>query len=107
MSTLLGKGDGTFAAAVSATVGKLPASLVAADLNGDGRSDLAVADNGSDTVSILTGKPDGSFLGALPLMVARPVSVAAGDFNGDGKIDLAVLNGKGDTVSVLLNTTAH
>ena len=46
MSVLLGNGDGTFQAPVTYAVGYGPASLAVADLNGDGKLDLAVADYG-------------------------------------------------------------
>jgi hypothetical protein len=57
VTLLLGKGDGTFAEATGSpyAVGKGPSSVLAADFNGDGKLDLAVA-NGLDatgTVSIL------------------------------------------------------
>src|SRR5262249_5056131 len=75
------------------------------DFNGDGRPDLAVADQLGDTVSVLLGKGDGSF--AFPPAVypagQSPSALAAGDFNGDGLPDLAVANRYAGTVSVLLN----
>jgi hypothetical protein len=74
------------------------------DFNGDGLLDLAVADYGSNSVSVLLGNGDGSF--QVPLNFAagsKPASVAVGDFNGDGQLDLAVANYVfGGSVSVLL-----
>jgi hypothetical protein len=49
---LIGKGDGTFAPPVTFAVGPNSVTVVAADLNGDGKPDLAVA-NESGSVSIL------------------------------------------------------
>jgi len=49
---LLGNGDGTFQQVQSIHTGSLPQSIVAADLNGDGHPDLAVADYSEDTVTI-------------------------------------------------------
>ena len=43
VSVLLNNGDGTFAARVDYPTGTAPASVAAADLNGDGKPDLAVA----------------------------------------------------------------
>ena len=50
---LKGHGDGTFDAASAYAVGTRPRSLAAADLNGDGLVDLAVANNGSASVTVL------------------------------------------------------
>jgi hypothetical protein len=92
---------------------------VAADFNGDGKLDLAMAgtvasiiEPNADTLSVLLGNGDGSFGNALRFDAGLgPRSVAAGDFNGDGVPDLAVgITGKesptgSGTVSVLLNQT--
>ena len=43
MSVLLGNGDGTFQPQVTYAVGSYPDAIVAGDFNGDGRTDLAVA----------------------------------------------------------------
>jgi hypothetical protein len=50
---LLGHGDGTFAAALEYPAGLGPSALATADLNGDGRPDLVVADRTGNTVSLL------------------------------------------------------
>ena len=84
--------------------------MIVGDFNSDGNVALAMADSGSDTVSILLGRGDGTFQGPIDF-IARggPSSLAAGDFNGDGALDLAVTIVGGDVshgaagVSVLLN----
>jgi hypothetical protein len=100
---LLGNGDGTFAPQVTYPVGSLPESVAVGDFTGDGHLDLAVANDGDNTVSVLLGRGDGTFApqGTYPVG-AFPYSVAVGDFNGDGHLDLAVANGVDNTVSVLL-----
>jgi hypothetical protein len=114
VSVLLGQGDGTFAPKVDypASAGADPQTnaVVAADLNGDGRPDLAVTGQGSNTVSVLLNHGDGTFAPALDYPVgSAPAAVAAADLNGDGKVDLAVASSTavppydGHTVSVLLN----
>jgi hypothetical protein len=102
----------SFAAATSFGAGSGPRSVAAADVNGDGRPDLLVANDGSNNVSVLlnqtapgAGAP--SFAAASNFGTALgPTSVAAADVNGDGRPDLLVANFFPDTVSVLLNTTA-
>lgn len=75
--------------------------IAAGDLNGDGRSDLALC--GSNAVIVLLSLPGGGF---GPMSVyqagANPRSIAIGDLNGDGRNDLAVANFAPNTVSVLL-----
>ena len=81
-----------------------PNSVAVGDFNGDGRTDLAVANSGSNTVTILLGNGDGTFTATAvsPATGKLPVSVAVGDFNGDGKADLAVANQGSNTVTILL-----
>jgi len=75
-----------------------------ADVNRDGVLDLAVADPGSSTVSVLLGNGSGGFAPAAKFSVgADPYFVAIGDVNGDGNPDLAVVNNTSNTVSILLN----
>ena len=90
---LLGNGDGTFQPQVTYAVGSSPIALVAGDFNGDGRTDLAVANAGSNDVSVLLGNGDGTFQTQVTYAVGSdPDALVAGDFNGDGRTDLAVAN---------------
>ena len=77
--------------------------MAVGDFNGDADPDLAVANVGSDNVSVLLGGGGGSFGAATNFAVGdMPRSVAVGDFNGDADPDLAVANFGSDNVSVLL-----
>jgi len=78
-------------------------AVALADFNGDKKPDIAVANSGDATISILLGKGDASFQSAVSYGVGNvPSSIAVGDFNGDSKADLVVAN-KGDgTISILL-----
>ena len=73
------------------------------DFNRDGKADLAIANNSSNTVSILLGNGDGTFNTKIDFPVGKnPQSVAIGDFNGDGKLDLTTANSGSNNVSILL-----
>src|SRR2546430_5064256 len=107
VSVLLGKGDGAFRSAVTYDAGRNPSSVRAADFNGDGKPDLAIANSvcsgGGPNVSVLLGKDGGTFEAAFNYVgVAEPSSVGVGDFNGDGKPDLAVADLGSGTVAMLL-----
>jgi hypothetical protein len=103
-------GAPAFATAQTFAVGSSPISLVVSDLNGDGRPDLAVVNNGDNTVTVLlNATPAGAnalaFAAPQTFAVNAPVSVTAGDLNGDGRPDLIVASSAGDAVTVLLNNT--
>ncbi len=84
-------------------VGHSPSAVAVGDFNGDGKLDMAVAEEGDNTVSILLGNGDGTFQSqsTFPTGVA-PDAIVAGDFNGDGKLDLGVANFTDNTISILL-----
>ena len=107
VTVLLGNGSGGFTAASGSpfAVGTNPYSVAVADFNGDGNPDLAVANYGSGTVTVLLGDGSGGFAAASgsPFAVGtNPQSLAVGNFNGDGNADLAIVNGGDGTVTVLL-----
>ena len=75
----------------SFTAGSGPSLMAVGDFNGDGKPDLAVANEGSNNVSILLGDGHGGFQTHIDYPTGpEPSSVAIGDFNRDGKLDLAV-----------------
>jgi hypothetical protein len=102
VNVLLGKGDGTFKAAVTYPVeGNELAQFVTADFNGDGWLDLLTTDGLSNFVSQLQNKGDGTFASALKLSYNdRLLEAAAGDFLGNG-VQSPVVVSNGGTVTVL------
>jgi hypothetical protein len=87
--------------------GNQASSFIVADFNGDGIPDLAIANQGNNTVSVVLSRADGSFSSKKDYQVGTaPTSLVSGDFNGDHILDLAVINSKDDTVSVLLGVGA-
>ena len=94
----------SFASPVSYLTGANAHGITSADLNGDGKPDLAVANSATSTVSVLLGRGDGTFVSPVNYGVGKtPKSVAAADLNGDGRIDLVTADQDSATVSVLMN----
>jgi hypothetical protein len=87
----------------------VPSALVTKDFDGDGKLDLAVANQnmgGAGTVVILHGDGDGTFqVGDQYPVGGAPAGLLTTDFNGDGRPDLATVNNGSDSVSVLLGNS--
>ena len=83
--------------------GVQPDRIVAGNFTGDGHLDLAVANSGDNTVSVLLGNGHGTFQPQVTYAVGSyPYAIATGDFNGDGHTDLAVATEGDNVISVLL-----
>ncbi len=101
---------GSFAPKIDITTGITPTDIAIGDLDGDSKPDLAIANFGSATVSILKNTTTtgvisaGSFANKVDFATgSTPNSIAIGDFDGDGKFDLSVANGLDNTVSIIRN----
>ena len=107
VSILLNKGNATFDPAPinpPITVGANPSALLTADLGAGPALDLAVANAGSASVSILFGKGDGTFSAAqTPAVGDGPSGIALGNFDGLSGVDLATSNTQSGSASLLLN----
>jgi len=92
-----------FAPVVTYTVGAAPFGIQVADLDGNGKPDLAVSDIGQGMVWILPGRGDGTFDPAVGYLEGgASYALTTADFNHDGVADLAVANTAQGSVSVLL-----
>jgi Big-like domain-containing protein/VCBS repeat protein len=87
-------GNPLFLPPIAYNSGGYPTTVAVADVNGNGKPDLVVANLGG-TVGVLLGNGDGTFQAAVtyPTVGYSPGSVAVADLNGDGKPDLAVATG--------------
>ena len=108
VAILLRQAGGGFAPAPGSpiAVGETPLGLAATDFDGDDDPDLAVANGGSDTISILFNQPLGFTPGFTLTAGDEPYGLAAGDFDRDGRADLAVSHSRGSTIGVWLRTDA-
>jgi len=121
VGVLLGNGDGTFQDPIRYGSGGYGAwSVAIADVDGDGKADLLVANqctgsvnkcqNAQSVVGALLGNGDGTFQQVIPYFSGGvlAVSLVAADVNGDGKPDVVVANSGEQpnpmgSVGVLLN----
>ena len=92
-----------FAPATSFATGANPSDVVAADLTGDGVTDVITTDFASASVAVLRGNGDGTFQSPVFYAVGNsPEALAVGDFNEDGIPDIVTANEGDNTISVLM-----
>lgn len=108
ISVYMNRGDGSFENRADYRTGRVPVSVAIADLNADGKPDVATAGL-ANNVSVLINRGDGTFLPRVEYGAAlHPRSLAIGDMNGDRRPDLVTASTGGfgprpDSVSVFLN----
>lgn len=105
VSVLLNDGAGRFAHAAGSPfdIGDEAFSVIVADANGDGRSDLLAATATSATV--LLGDARGRFTPApgSPFRAGPGAyQISAADINADGRLDIALPSFEGNAVTVYL-----
>lgn len=97
----LGVGDGSFGAATFFPSGSGSNGIAAADLDFDGYTDLAVANQFDDTLAILRGSGDGRFGPPIVFVVPpltfqpEPFGIIVADINRDGRADVVLADATG------------
>lgn len=97
---------GTLPSPTSIAIGTNPVVAVAGELTGDGMTDVAVANYGSNNVVVMAGNGFGGLTPQVSLNTALslPRGLVAADWNGDKRTDLAVSCFATHYVVVFLNT---
>jgi hypothetical protein len=97
----IGGGQFVNASRPSVLAGELPAGVAIGTLNADTKLDLAVANEGSNTVSILLGQGSGAFRSVRELRAGGgPRAVAIAELNEDRHLDLAIGNWAANSVQL-------
>lgn len=106
-------GSITLEAKVDFATGTHPTYIALGNIDGDAKPDLVVANNTSNSVSVLKNTSTNGVIDASSFATyvefntgIAPSYVAIGDIDGDNKPDLAIANYSSNTVSVLQNTIA-
>ncbi len=99
VSLLLGNGSGGFTAGNNVSTGAQPAFVATADLNGDTKLDMVVANYGLSSISTFFGDGAGGFVLSQNITTggsSGPVAIEIADlFGSDGIKDLAVADFQG------------
>ena len=103
---LLGEGDGDMGDMItySTGVGSAPCSIAVGDFNHDNRSDIVVANCGTDNITLLLGFRNGTFAIGVTYSTgigSRPSTVAIADINNDNMMDIGVTNSGTNNVILL------
>ncbi len=105
VSVILNRGDGTYSETyIDYIVDEGPIGVTTGDFNHDGRPDIATANRGTNSVSILFNLGNGTFGNEINYPAGRePYGIYSKDINQDGNIDILVPNHRGNSVFVLVN----
>ena len=101
MLVLFGNGDGTFRAGPRTNTILFSYEFIAADLNGDGITDLVLTGwkgyPSPGGIAVCMGNGDGTFTSGTFYQTGSdvPQYLVVGDFNGDGILDVAAVGGQG------------
>lgn len=88
---LYDKKNQTYNSPISVAVGKKPCFIAVTDFDSDKKTDLAVANEDGQNISLLTLQGNGVFMSTDTIGTGRgPSSIVIGDFNNNGKKAMAV-----------------
>ena len=90
-----GNGDFTFGPEVTLAANASPHDGITADLNGDGRKDLVVANHYFHGVTVFLNQGAWQFSGADVAVGGNANDVTVADVNRDGHLDLIVATSNG------------
>lgn len=107
-----GRGDGTFEDPISYAAGVEPLAASTGDVNGDGYSDIVVANfypehlaTEASALTVLLGNGDATFRSYRTYETgAEPVALATADLDADGLMDLVSANHGDGSLTVLYGT---
>jgi hypothetical protein len=85
-----GHGDSTFGTPATLTTGVMPLDGAIADVNGDGRNDIVLANHQGRSISVFLNHGALTFTASDMPLDLNANDVVARDLNGDGKMDLVV-----------------
>jgi hypothetical protein len=105
-------GNINFSSRTEFTTATQPASILIAEIDGDGKPDICVTNFGSNNVSVFRNSATSGVIGSTSFAGRQdfstgtaPFYMTCGDIDGDGKIDLITPNFSSGSVSVLRNTS--
>jgi hypothetical protein len=82
-----------------------PYSIAIGDFNHDNRSDIVIANSGTDNLNITFGLGNGTFVSQMIYSTgfdSHPQDVITGDINNDNNLDIIVVNSKHDSIGTIM-----